>query len=436
MSFYGSLGSAVQGIIAQATAIGHISENVAHSTTIGYKQVNTLFSDLVNNKVTGDSSLLDSNRNMGVLAYADFANRRQGTIIRDGSTTSIAVNGNGFIPVAKPTGIDSATGTPDGFEAATYYTRLGDFRLDNSNRLVNSAGYYLLAAPPGNSTQLSDFVVDDSDIPAVPTSQVTFQANFPANANTGTSFINNVPLIDANSNEQPLQLHWTKTALDTWELEIQSNGNPLANPITFTFNNGVLESVNNGVTTTTGPGNLTITLDPPPDFGAGPQPLSINFGEFGATYDVNAIAGVTQYTVPSEQQTNVNLTQNGLKGGEFSSVSIDGDGNIIYNYTNSRSRIGGQLLLANFPEPDRLDRVDGTAFLQTRVSGAPAFGIPGDTNNEAGVGDLIAGALEQSNVDVSEQMTRLIVAQQAYSMNGQVLTASDEMMSRAIDMKR
>ena len=92
--------------------------------------------------------------------------------------------------------------------------------------------------------------------------------------------------------------------------------------------------------------------------------------------------------------------------------------------------------LEGLGEPDRLDRVDGTAFVETRNSGRVTFGLPGDVNNKAGVGDLVAGALEQSNVDVSEQMTRLIVAQRAYSMNGQVLTATDEMMSRAIDMKR
>src|SRR5690606_15839986 len=142
---------AVQGITAQAAAIGHISDNVANATTKGYKQVNTYFSDMVFNKLQGESPYIDSNRHMSVMARADFQHRQQGTILKDSSFTSIAISGNGFIPVSKPTGLDSVTREPTGFEEATYYTRLGDFRLESSNRLVNSAGYYLQAAAVGGT---------------------------------------------------------------------------------------------------------------------------------------------------------------------------------------------------------------------------------------------------------------------------------------------
>src|SRR5690606_2292409 len=100
MTFYGALGTAVQGITAQAAAIGHISDNVSNATTKGYEQVSTLFSDLVFNKVAGESPVMDSNRHMGVTSIADFNNRKQGTIVGNGNLSSIAVNGNGFIPVA------------------------------------------------------------------------------------------------------------------------------------------------------------------------------------------------------------------------------------------------------------------------------------------------------------------------------------------------
>ena len=230
MTFFGALGTAVQGITAQATAIGHISDNVANATTFGYKQVNTLFGDLVNNKVLGDSKIIDSNKHMGVMASAEFGNRRQGTISRDASTTSIAISGNGFFPVARATGVNSVTGQPSGFDNTVYYTRLGDFRLENSNRLVNSAGMYLQAVTVDEGEEAAaagstpeDFVVDTDDIDAVPTTRVDSTINLPATALVGKEIVTGIGVIDSESNEQNFQLIWRKTAADTWDLTINTS---------------------------------------------------------------------------------------------------------------------------------------------------------------------------------------------------------------------
>lgn len=437
MTYYGALGTAVQGITAQAAAIGHISDNVANATTKGYKQVNTYFSDLVFNKVMGESPYIDSNRHMSVTAKADFQNRQQGTILADSSFTSIAISGNGFIPVSRPTGLDSVTREPTGFEDATYYTRLGDFRLESSNRLVNSAGYYLQAAAVGG-TRPGDFVVDDADIAAVPTSSIDYQVNLPASAQVGRTYANGIGVVDGDSNERNFQVAWEKTGADTWDMTINTAGGTPASfgPVTVTFANGVLDTMTSAdpALAVTGAGAATATFSV--DYGAGAQAITLNLGEFGGGFDVSATSGLTQYASQSTELSNVSLRQNGLLGGTFTNVSFDEDGQIIYNYTNGRSAIGGQLLLANFPEPDRLDRADGTTFLQSGVSGDVVFGIPGDLTNAAGIGSIVASALEESNVDVAEQMTRLIVAQQAYSLNGQMITAANEMLSSAIDMKR
>ncbi len=437
MSYYGALGTAVQGISAQAIAIGHISDNVANATTNGYKQVKTSFADLVTNKVLGASAVLDNNRNMGVTASADFANRQQGQIISHNSFTSIAVDGNGFIPVAKPTGFNRTTGEPTGFEDTVYYTRLGDFRLDNSNRLVNSAGYYLMSAEVGGTT-ISPFELDDEAIAAVPTTTVNYRVNLPANATDGSTFSNGIAVIDSESNDRNFQLVWEKTGNNAWNLTINTSGGTPDSfgPINVTFNNGLLSTMTTTDTnlTVTATGDATVSLST--DFGSGAQAITLNLGEFNGTFDSGSTTGLTQYGGNVSALTNVNIDQNGLKGGEFTYVTFDEDGSIVYNYENGRSQIGSQLLLANFPEPDRLDRVDGTVFLQSTRSGEVVLGNPGDSDNEAGIGVIRAGALEQSTVDVAEQMSRLIVAQQAYSMNGQVISAADSMLSRAIDMKR
>ncbi|MCW0233140.1 MAG: flagellar hook-basal body complex protein [Ferrovibrio sp.] len=445
MTFFGALGTAVQGINAQATAIGHISDNVANATTIGYKQVNTIFADLVTNKVLGDSKDIDSNRHMGVGASADFGNRRQGTINRDSSTTSIAISGNGYFPVSKATGINSATGQPSGFDDTTYYTRLGDFRAENSNRLVNSAGFYLqgVALAPGQTAAAAgavptDFVIDTTDIDPVPTSQVFSQINLPASALPGKQITTGIGVVDANSEEQNFQVVWTKTATDTWDITINTSlATPSSfGPVTATFTNGTLTTLTSADTnvavTAAGQATLSVSVD----YGAGAQAIVLDIGAFGGTFDVTANSGTTQYAGEDREASNISLSQNGLLGGEFQYVSFEEDGQIIYNYTNGRNRTGGQVMLANFAEPDQLDRLDGTTFIANSISGDVFFGQPRDPNSDTGVGNLVPGSLEQSTVDVADQMTKLIVAQQAYSMNGQVISAADSMLSRLIDMKR
>lgn len=434
MTFFGSLGTAVMGINAQAAAIGHISDNVANASTNGYRQVSTYFSDLVTNKLTGDSPIIDSNKNMGQLAKADFNNRKNGQIVHDDSLSAFAINGNGFIPVERATGIDSTTSTPSGFDARTYYTRLGDFHMDNSNRLVNSAGYYLMAAPVGSTTP-RDFVVDTTDIAAVPASTVDYTINLPSSALIGRTITNGTGVIDASGTEQQFQVQWQKTATDTWNMTINTpDATPASfGPVTVTFANGVLSTMTSADPniTVTAAGNAVATLSP--DFGSGAQAISLNLGTFGGTFSTSNSSGLTQFATNDANESNYSATQNGLKTGVFRNVSIQDDGEIIYNYSNGRTQVGGQILLANFPEPDRLDRLDGTAFMANSVSGDVVYGVPGGTN---GSGRLIGSAVEQSNVDVAEQMTKLIEAQQAYSLNGQVITASDQMLSRLVDMKR
>lgn len=445
MTFFGALGTAVQGITAQATAIGHISDNVANATTFGYKQVNTLFGDLVNNKVLGDSKIIDSNKHMGVMASAEFGNRRQGTISRDASTTSIAISGNGFFPVARATGVNSVTGQPSGFDNTVYYTRLGDFRLENSNRLVNSAGMYLQAVTVDEGEEAAaagstpeDFVVDTDDIDAVPTTRVDSTINLPATALVGKEIVTGIGVIDSESNEQNFQLIWRKTAADTWDLTINtSQATPNSfGPMTVTFTNGTLTTLTSADPAVTTSATGEATMDMSVDYGAGAQAIQLAIGTFGAVFDVAATNGITQYAGEDREASNIALSQNGLRGGEFQYVSFQEDGQIIYNYANGRSRVGGQVVLGNFPEPDRLDRLDGTTFIANGVSGDVAYGFPRDPDSDTGVGSLVTGALEQSTVDIAEQMTKLMVAQQAYSMNGQVISAADSMLSRAVDMKR
>lgn len=288
MTMNGVMSVAVQAINAQSLAISNISDNVANATTTGYKAVETQFLDVLQGMQATSSPVLGSTKQAGVVAYADFANRGQGQIVDDDSDTSAAISGNGFFAVAKPTGVDPETGAPTGFESTVYYTRQGDFHLDSSGRLVNSAGYYLMGSASATGTAPSILTIDTGD-------------------------------------------------------------------------------------------NAT--------------------------------------------------------GGGFTGVSIGDGGVITASYDDGSTLQQGQVLLANFREPDKLDRVDGNAFAATEDSGTAVYGNPMAGTNNAGIGTIKGSALESSTVDTADQMTKLIVAQQAYSMNSQVIQTANDMMSTAMDMK-
>lgn len=289
MTMSGVMGMAVQALNAQSMAISNIADNVANAGTAGYKAVETQFRDLVQGMQSAVSPVLGGTKQAGVIAYADFANRKQGQIASDlDNPTSAAIDGNGFFAVAKPASIDPATGVATSFESETYYTRQGDFHLDSSGRLVNSAGFYLMGSASANGTAPSVLTIDTRDTAA---------------------------------------------------------------------------------------------------------------------------------------------------GGSFESVSIDDGGVVTVHYDDDTSTQQGQVLLANFREPDKLDRADGTAYRVTAESGNAVYGNPMAATNRAGIGTIKGSALENSTVDTAAQMTRLIVAQQAYSMNSQVIQMANEMLTTAVNLK-
>ena len=126
------------------------------------------------------------------------------------------------------------------------------------------------------------------------------------------------------------------------------------------------------------------------------------------------------------------LTQNGTAPGAFSSVSTKSNGDVVVNYDNGQSRTVARVPVITFNAPDALQRQDGAGFTATLDSGTPLAEDAGSTV----AGNLVTSAVEQSNVDIASEFTKLIVAQRAYSANTKVVTTADDLMQQTIDMKR
>src|SRR5580698_2022753 len=182
MGIFDALTTAVAGLQAQSFALQNISGNIANSQTTGYKETDTSFQDLVS-----QASLNQQTAN-GVIANSVSTNTVQGTIQSTTVSTDMAINGDGFFVVSKPTGFTDNQPT---FSGVMDYTRAGDFQLNSNGNLVNSAGYYLMGIPVspttgnpvGSAPQVLQFA--NNFIPAQATTSITYEANLPSTPTSG-----------------------------------------------------------------------------------------------------------------------------------------------------------------------------------------------------------------------------------------------------------
>jgi flagellar hook protein FlgE len=436
MSLLGAMNTAISGMTAQSQAFGNISDNVANSQTVGYKRIDTNFVDYLT------TSSASENTPGVVIGRPDYVNNVQGTIQQSQNPLAMAVTGDGFFAVSQPMGTNA--GQPI-FNPQQQYTRTGDFRMDAQGYLVNSAGSYLngwsVDATTGlvNRASLSPIQIDQSIYNPVATSTVDLAANLPATPAAGTAMSTQLQIYDTLGSLHTVTLDWTQNAGSDWTVAISSPDDiALATRGTADLQFGPLTSGNpvpdgtiGQVTGTTGsastggyvagaPATLTFTTD----FGNGPQTITLSLGQYGAPDGLTQFAG-TQLDLRS-------LTQNGVPPGSFSGISVRTNGDIVASYDNGQIRTIAQVPLVTFNAPNSLQRQNGQNFTTTVDSGTPTVKNVGAN----GAGSLVTNAVENSNVDIATEFSKLIVAQRAYSANTKIVTTADDLLQQTIDIKR
>ena len=432
MSLFGALNTAVSGLNAQSAAFGNIGDNVANSQTVGFKRVDTNFIDYVT------ASSQTTNQPGAVQARADYVNDVQGAVSQTDNPLDLAISGNGFFTVDRPVGENR--GAPV-FGQNPSYTRTGDFKLNNNGYLVNGSGDYLAgwtsdASGAPDQTKTAPIQVDQSGIKPLATQNVTLGLNLPASSD-GTPFPTTIPVVDSLGRDQTLNLTWTPTAgtPNTWDVSVAQAGStsPLGSArIAFgaagnpAAPEGTVGSISGsgGVAGSTYAANGAATIAVNADFGSGAQPITFSLGKFGQA------SGLTQFAGTTANVTK--LSNDGVKAGSYTGVSLKSNGDVSINYDNGQSRVVARVPITTFANPDALHREDGQAFTVTQESGSPQTLQVGSN----GAGTLVTSAVEGSNVDIASEFTKLIVAQRAYSANTKMVTTADDMLSATIDMKR
>lgn len=463
MGIFSALGIAVSGLRSQAFALELISGNISNAQTPGFKRTDVSFQDLVSSS--------DPRRQNGtsVQAFSRATNNDQGDIARVDTPTFMAINGDGYFIVGERTAIQDNRPI---FNPADFYTRRGDFELDAFGYLRNDSGYYLkgLEVDPttGNPTGgAPDFIQVSTDfLAASPTTEIAYRANlpiFPITSDTDATVANSelIPTDATNWNNNPfgsgsgpadnviqsqdqtlflqnslaggaltayssngnatnVQLRWAKTSntagAETWNLFYLSNSNPATTTTTQWTRipqNYVFDA--NGSLTSPDPARVTInnlTVD------------GVNLGNI--TLDHGA-GGLTQFD-DADGAVQVNaLQQDGFPAGELIDVAISGEGRVVAAYDNGQLIDVAEVTLAGFSSPNNLAKLDGGAFQATAESGAAIIGTSGT---------ILGSSLEQSNTEIAEEFTKLIVTQQAYSANSRIITTADELMDETINLIR
>jgi flagellar hook protein FlgE len=440
MSLFGAMNTAIAGLNAQSNAFGNISDNVANSQTVGFKRVDTSFIDYL---TTSSAAVNDPG---AVVAKPSYINNIQGAITQTDNPLGLAIAGQGFFAVSQQTGQVNNVPT---FSPQQFYTRAGDFQLNKTGYMVNSAGQYLNGWPvdpvTGNINQnsLQPIQVTQTVYNPVFTSNVELSANLPATPTTGTATVgapitSDINVYDALGTVHTVTLNWVQNAQDNWTVSVDVADDTTAAArgtavVQFgaASGNAVPEGTVGQVGTTTGSittagyaAGTAAALSFTDNFGSGVQTITLNIGNYGQTNGVTQYAG-TAYNLRG-------LTQDGVPPGAFAGVTTQANGNIIVNYDNGQTRRIAQVPLITFNSPNTLQRKDGQAFTATLESGTP-LAEQASTN---GAGNLVINSVEGSNVDIANEFSKLIVAQRAYSANTKMVTTADDLLQQTIEMKR
>jgi flagellar hook protein FlgE len=418
MSLYGMMRTGVSGMAAQANRLSATADNIANADTTGYKRARTQFSSLVLPETPGgyssggvSTTIMNSISSQGVLQYTT-------------SVTDLAVYGDGFFVV------QDGSGTP-------YLTRAGAFVPDGDGHLVNAAGYQLLAydyakgipaATVNGFEGLVPVTIVDDGITAAPSTAGVFTANLPSAADAAdpaktpshnlpdTEYTSKSSLITYNNLGEKvlLDVYFTKTGANTWEVSVfdQSKATP---GTSFPYTGGALANATLNFDGTTG--KLTGATDsitvPVPG---------------GASLDLS-LSGMTQlatdYTV-SRAVVNGNAP-NGIK-----QVTIDTDGTVNAHYDDGTMKALYRIPLASVTSPDRLGSLPGNIYSESGESGSVRVGFA----EEGSLGKIQSGALENSDVDVAEELTDMIAAQRSYTANSKVFQTGSELMDVLVNLKR
>lgn len=399
MSLYGMMRTSVSGMNAQANLLSTVGDNIANSSTIGYKAASADFSSVM---LQSDTSSGGEYSSGSVKTSIGYEISKQGELDYNGKgTTDLAIQGSGFFLVNDTSG-------------QTVLTRAGDFTQDAStNNLVNGAGYTLMGysvAADGtvDTTQLVPVNIDKATVTAAASTEATFSASLPSTAVSGDTMSTSLTGYDALGSQRTVTVTFTKTAnTGEWTADITGDINPAVSA-TLTFDSS---------------GNLTTT----------PASFSLNLqNSLDATVTSSLTLDLSGMKIADMDYTPLTSDINGSKASVLSDISIDGDGTVYAVNGDGDQFAIFKIPLGYVTSPDNLTPLTGNAYQVNNSSGPLQVSYA----ESAGLGSVVSGANEGSTVDTASELTTMIISQRDYTANSKVFQTGTELLDVLMNLKR
>lgn len=419
---------AVSGLNAAATNLDVIGNNIANSATYGFKSGTASFADMFAGSKVG----------LGVKVAGITQDFTDGTTTNTGRGLDVAISQNGFFRLVDSNG-------------AVFYSRNGQFKLDENRNLVNMQGMQLTGYPAAGTPPTiqqganpGPITIPNTLMGAKSTDTAAMQinlnssdkvpANKPFSPTDADSYNKRAPLtvFDSQGNQHDINVFYVKTGDNTWDVWTQDSSvanSPLVKAAQMKFDeNGALDNVEEYT----------------PNAGVPAQDWVLS-GTPNATPTFRITSGTVNGADPAEftlslqnskqQNTGANnviaTTQNGYKPGDLVSYQINDDGTVVGNYSNEQKQVLGQIVLANFANNEGLSSQGDNVWAATQASGVELLGTAGTGN----FGKLTNGALESSNVDLSKELVNMIVAQRNYQSNAQTIKTQDQILNTLVNLR-
>ncbi|WP_104191924.1 flagellar hook protein FlgE [Cryobacterium sp. Y82] len=395
-----SLYSGISGLRSHQTMLDVTGNNIANVNTTAFKASAAQFQDTLSQltEAAGGATATTGGTNpaqvgLGVQVAGISTNFAQGSSQATGKTTDFMINGDGFF-------VTSLGGE-------TLYTRAGSFNFDSAGRLVSPDGAIVQGWGATNGVVNAGGATGNMTLPVgaiVPASAstaATFSGNLPSDTAENTTLApRTIDVYDELGVARTVSLTFTRTATG-WT--VSDPKNPSTTPLQLTA-----ETDANGPTgkfTTVAGANFTF------------DGILMNFDDVRGFAELDTVAGDTD---------------DGSEAGTLNSYTLGADGTLVGLFSNGQQQAIGRIALATFVNPGGLEKAGSSAYRATFNSGGAELGTAGTGS----LGSLTSGALEMSNVDLSQEFTNLIVAQRGFQANARIITTSDEVLQELTNLKR
>ena len=392
----GSIYVGLSGLNAYSKGLQTISNNVANLNTPGFKGATVKFSDVY---AAGGGGLAFSSgpgaqKAGGGVRFAEGGiDYRQGDLRQSGGDLDLAIQGSGFLMLQKGD--------------KTYYSRTGQFAVDDKGRITLQGTEYELAVLDA-ARQPKTLNVDARRVyPPAATTKVTFADNLSASGTEHT--VSNIAVYDSLGGKQVWQVKFQAvgaTSPGEWDVTVTDAGGASLATSKLKFIGSVVDPSS---------AQLTVTATPP---GAAPLSVLLDFS-----------SGVTSFSQgPTSGLRAASVDGNGV--GALASVTIDDEGQILLTYSNSKTEQLGAVAIADFRDPQQLVNV-GSGLFENRGGGQYRLAASGDD----GVGTLVSRQIEASNVNLSEEFGDLILIQRGFQASSQVVSVANDMIQQLFGIR-